>query len=444
MHTKNLIWLLLVFVVAGGLAVGHEVAFAGDPAASVQSAMCGDVNGSGSWTSSDLLDLFDYLFRDSSLADTAAADMDSFQVINVSDLVYYNGVLCCGSDPSCPPTFPEIVPAIAASDTLSFEPKVVPAFATSAIVLVEYRNSQALGEFGIALPMRVRIGDAVPEIDSVKPGNHDIWDESLHRASKVNLADATVNAGFFKAGGITNADSGSIVEILMTFPAEPFPRSVRIDTLRLPPANSPLFRYNIGGFPQLVVPVMNQFGPLVPVAVSGPLEIGASNTVEMIVMDPNGDSITVAFNTIGAGANYNVANNTISIPQPYTGNYEIRVNRAAGAQDEDTYSLSVTIQSLLPLTPQGFQNRPVPLVGANDEVLWRAALTLPGDVDGSGSITSGDVIRLVNHVFKGGEGAEVPRHEDVNCDVAATSADIIYLVNYVFKGGSLPCSQTAR
>jgi cysteine-rich repeat protein len=72
------------------------------------------------------------------------------------------------------------------------------------------------------------------------------------------------------------------------------------------------------------------------------------------------------------------------------------------------------------------------------------AVLTTGDVNVSGTITSADIIGLVNFVFKGGatpqpcEGAG-----DVNCSGTVTSADIIGLVNFVFKGGAPPCDVCA-
>lgn len=68
-------------------------------------------------------------------------------------------------------------------------------------------------------------------------------------------------------------------------------------------------------------------------------------------------------------------------------------------------------------------------------------LTLMGDVNNNGSVTSADIIALVNYVFKGG-AAPIPciAHGDINCSGTITSADIIALVNYVFKGGAAPCN----
>jgi len=67
-------------------------------------------------------------------------------------------------------------------------------------------------------------------------------------------------------------------------------------------------------------------------------------------------------------------------------------------------------------------------------------ITLDGDVNDNGSVTSADVIALVNYVFKGGdEPLPCVANGDVNCNGSVTSADIIYEVNYVFKGGDPPC-----
>lgn len=67
-------------------------------------------------------------------------------------------------------------------------------------------------------------------------------------------------------------------------------------------------------------------------------------------------------------------------------------------------------------------------------------VSVPGDVNGDTLVTSSDIIRLVNYVFKSGAPPQ-PSTEagDINCSGQVTSADIINLVNYVFKGGPPPC-----
>jgi hypothetical protein len=67
-------------------------------------------------------------------------------------------------------------------------------------------------------------------------------------------------------------------------------------------------------------------------------------------------------------------------------------------------------------------------------------VSLTGDVDASGTITSSDVIVMVNHLFKSGPPpVPQPAAGDVNCSGSLTSADIVTLVNYTFKSGAPPC-----
>jgi hypothetical protein len=67
-------------------------------------------------------------------------------------------------------------------------------------------------------------------------------------------------------------------------------------------------------------------------------------------------------------------------------------------------------------------------------------IDLTGDVNISNTITSADIIALVNFVFKGGANPlPCDAAGDANCSGSVTSADIIALVNFVFKSGAPPC-----
>lgn len=93
------------------------------------------------------------------------------------------------------------------------------------------------------------------------------------------------------------------------------------------------------------------------------------------------------------------------------------------------------------------------IVGISSGTVWRVTgptppdscsgacpVTLAGDVDVSGAVTAGDVIYMVNVVFKNGPAPlPVPQSGDVNCSSSLTAADIIILVNFIFKGGQAPC-----
>jgi hypothetical protein len=65
---------------------------------------------------------------------------------------------------------------------------------------------------------------------------------------------------------------------------------------------------------------------------------------------------------------------------------------------------------------------------------------MPGDADASGTLTSADVIYLVNYVFKGGPlPLPCAGAGDANCDGGVNASDIITVVNHLFKGYILSC-----
>ena len=66
-------------------------------------------------------------------------------------------------------------------------------------------------------------------------------------------------------------------------------------------------------------------------------------------------------------------------------------------------------------------------------------VSLTGDVNESGDLTSADIIAMVNYVFKGGAAPQpCEAAADVNGSGSVTSADIIFMVGHVFKGGAAP------
>jgi len=79
--------------------------------------------------------------------------------------------------------------------------------------------------------------------------------------------------------------------------------------------------------------------------------------------------------------------------------------------------------------------------GSTASFVPTCAVLITGDVDTSGAVTSADVIKMVNHVFKSGP-APLPQAEagDVDCSGTLTSGDIVKLVNYAFKSGAAPCN----
>jgi hypothetical protein len=63
---------------------------------------------------------------------------------------------------------------------------------------------------------------------------------------------------------------------------------------------------------------------------------------------------------------------------------------------------------------------------------------IAGDANSDGIVSVGDVVWLVNYLFKGGPKPDPCWKGDVNADCRVTVSDVVYLVNYLFKGGPAP------
>ncbi len=61
-----------------------------------------------------------------------------------------------------------------------------------------------------------------------------------------------------------------------------------------------------------------------------------------------------------------------------------------------------------------------------------------GDVNSDGLIDVGDIIYLVNYLYKGGPAPIPMEAGDCNCDGIVNVADVVYLVNYLYRGGDPP------
>jgi uncharacterized delta-60 repeat protein len=180
----------------------------------------------------------------------------------------------------------------------------------------------------------------------------------------------------------------------------------------------------------------------------------AYSPVDLIVTDPNSDSIGISFNTI-PNAVYDTTidrnhdgdkDDIVTIPNPLVGDYLVRVVAEPGA---DTGHYSLGIKMIRSSETIVITNAEVPLPGQPDTIVYDVMEYLPGDANCDGKRTVSDVIFLVNYLFKGGPApsplsigdANCCKEGDGSCTVVKLSvADVIYLVNYLFKGGSAPCS----
>ncbi len=61
-----------------------------------------------------------------------------------------------------------------------------------------------------------------------------------------------------------------------------------------------------------------------------------------------------------------------------------------------------------------------------------------GDCNGNGTVEAGDVVHLINYLFRNGPAPDPLEAGDANCDSLVEPNDIVYLINYLFRGGPSP------
>ena len=67
-------------------------------------------------------------------------------------------------------------------------------------------------------------------------------------------------------------------------------------------------------------------------------------------------------------------------------------------------------------------------------------LFVPGDATGDKVVDVGDVVHLINYLFKGGPAPNPLAAGDVTGpgDCVVDVGDVVYLINYLFKNGPVP------
>jgi hypothetical protein len=61
-----------------------------------------------------------------------------------------------------------------------------------------------------------------------------------------------------------------------------------------------------------------------------------------------------------------------------------------------------------------------------------------GDVNRDGTIDVGDVVYLINYLYRQGSSPVPDWVGDTNCDGITDIGDVVFLINYLFRGGLPP------
>jgi hypothetical protein len=73
----------------------------------------------------------------------------------------------------------------------------------------------------------------------------------------------------------------------------------------------------------------------------------------------------------------------------------------------------------------------------SDQV-WSFDLENYGDANGDGKVDPGDVVFLINYLFREGTPPQPLAAGDANGDCEVNAADVVYLISYLFRGGPRP------
>lgn len=66
----------------------------------------------------------------------------------------------------------------------------------------------------------------------------------------------------------------------------------------------------------------------------------------------------------------------------------------------------------------------------------------PGDVNADGLVDIGDVVYLINYLFRGGPSPQPLQSGDMRCEGQLPDiGDVVWLINYLFRNGPAPCEQ---
>lgn len=59
-----------------------------------------------------------------------------------------------------------------------------------------------------------------------------------------------------------------------------------------------------------------------------------------------------------------------------------------------------------------------------------------GDANGNGAVETGDIIILINYLYREGKPPKPLSAGDLNCDRIVNGGDVVFLINYLFRGGA--------
>jgi hypothetical protein len=69
---------------------------------------------------------------------------------------------------------------------------------------------------------------------------------------------------------------------------------------------------------------------------------------------------------------------------------------------------------------------------------WTKRDFICGDVNGDGEIEVGDVVVLIDYLYRDGDPPDPFLSGDATCDQDVSVDDVVYLISYLFRNGPAP------
>jgi len=267
---------------------------------------CGDSNGNGVVNVADLVYLINFCFLNGPppvFPDTA--ETDGYEFLNIRDIVYLRNYLFSGGPaPICPATHPEYRSNLEPADTIKIPPTTLSAGESLISVPIWYKNSKPIR--GIALPLKVNIGEQIPHIDSLILGARI---PNTVDYITIDNQTGTVNSGLawlVSSDTVLLPGSGLLYTLYLSVEPEPINRRVLIDTLRLSPSNSSMFiGPNTNGWMPFFIGLRPDSLPFAPAvnytAANGPVsvfctDLDGDTDLDLAVANEGSDNVSILKN----------------------------------------------------------------------------------------------------------------------------------------------------
>ena len=219
-------------------------------------AICGDADGNGMVTISDAIYGFQYLYGGGP-ALVNGCEFDQHEGFTANDIsVLVNVCPWYNCDFSCTATLP---PLPVSSDTTIeiIYPQYMWRGISQYTLKISLRSQLALEM--LVLPLRIRIGGEIPQIDSIQfPANGTVSNSTL-TAKKIYADSGYVSLALLSLMSETTSTRATIAKVFVTMPVANFDRPVAMEFVELSPLNAPAPDSSIRG-------MATDIGDITPVA----------------------------------------------------------------------------------------------------------------------------------------------------------------------------------